>query len=256
MGAAQPVRDGSQTRSDTSAVRIGLLLPDVLGTYSDSGNATVLAKRLEWRGVATTVVPVRLGEPVPASLDLYMLGGGEDDAQALAAARLRASPGLRKATARGSVVLGICAGFQILGRRFTTSDRVEHTGLELLDAATVPGTRRAVGEVVAHVDATLGGQPLTGFENHQGHTELGPDGRPLGRVTRGVGNGDGTEGALSGRVIGTYLHGPVLARNPALADLLLSWVLGTPPRPLELPEVTELRRERLAHDRVGIRARS
>src|SRR4051812_3820957 len=131
-----------------SKIEIGLILPDVLGTYGDSGNATVLCKRLQWRGIDATVLPVRLGEATPSSLDLYVMGGGEDDAQALAADYLREDRGLRVAAARGAVVFGVCAGLQVLGRSFTTSDGVEHSGLELLDVTTKPGQRRSIGEVV------------------------------------------------------------------------------------------------------------
>ena len=226
-----------------SHVRIGLVLPDVLGTYSDAGNATVLRKRLQWRDVDATIVPIRLRDDVPSSLDLYLLGGGEDEAQALAAARLRSAGGMQEAARRGAVVVGVCAGLQVLGNRFLTSDGVEHSGLGLLDLDTRPGERRAVGEVVAR--SPLLEAPLTGFENHRGVTTVGEGSAPLGDVVRGTGNGDGTEGAVSGHVLATYLHGPVLARNPALADLLLTWVLGTELSPLDMPEVTDLRRERL-----------
>jgi hypothetical protein len=231
-----------------SSVRLGLVLPDVLGTYSDSGNATVLAKRLRWRGIDATVVPITFGDPVPSSLDLYLLGGGEDEAQALAAAQLRAHQGIQRAVDGGAVVVGVCAGFQVLGTSFTTSDEVRHQGLGLLDVVTIPGKRRAVGEVVVRV---ADGEPLSGFENHLGTTKIGPGSSPLGQVVKGVGNGDGTEGAVSGHVLATYLHGPVLARNPSLADLLLGWVLGSPPAPLPLAEVNELRRERLSSGKFG-----
>lgn len=227
-----------------STVRIGLLLPEVLGTYGDSGNAQVLCKRLQWRGQDAEVVPISLSSPVPSTLDLYLLGGGEDGAQVLAADFLRAATGLRRAAAAGTPVFGVCAGLQILGTRFHGSDGVDHSGLGLLDATTKPASRRAVSELVASPE--LFDAPLTGFENHQGETTRGPDSAPLGRVVRGTGNGDGTEGAVTGHVIGTYLHGPALARNPALADLLLSWVLGHPPKPLELSEVEALRAERLS----------
>lgn len=226
-----------------SLVRIGAVLPDVLGTYSDAGNGTVLRRRLQWRGFDATVVPIRFDDEVPCSLDLYLLGGGEDEAQALGAEQLRKHPGIQRAVERGAVVLAVCAGMQVLGNRFTTSDGAVHPGLGLLDLDTVPGKQRAVGEVITRSDLLDG--PLTGFENHQGKTTVGAGSQPLGRVSTGVGNGDGTEGAVTGRVLATYLHGPVLARNPALADLLLSWVLGTELAPLELPEVTTLRQERL-----------
>ncbi|MFF4596022.1 type 1 glutamine amidotransferase [Amycolatopsis sp. CA-161197] len=244
--------DPARTPRD-SALRIGLVLPDILGTYSDAGNAQVLRRRTQWRGIAATVTEIRHGEPVPSSLDLYLLGGGEDDAQALAVNHLRAHPGLQHAVARGAVVFGVCAGFQILGTEFTTSDGVTHTGLGLLDAGTAPGKRRAVGEVVVDVAAELGTEPLTGFENHLGRTRIGPGSRTLGSVRAGTGNGDGTEGALTGRVLGTYLHGPALARNPALADLLLGWSLGAPPAALPLPEIGALRQERLRAAKRGPR---
>jgi len=221
----------------------------VLGTYGDSGNAQVLCQRLRWRGFDAEVVPVGLGEPVPSTLDAYLLGGGEDGAQALAAAHLRKYPGLRRAVAAGAVVFGVCAGLQVLGTRFRGSDGVDHEGLGLLDLSTEPGERRAVAELTATSSALLGREPLTGFENHLGVSKLGPDSEPLGQVQRGTGNGDGTEGAVTDRVVGTYLHGPALARNPALADLLLSWTAGHPLGPLPLPEVDRLRGERLATPR-------
>jgi CobQ-like glutamine amidotransferase family enzyme len=236
-----------------SAIRIGLVLPDILGTYSDGGNAQVLERRSRWRGIDATVTEIGYGEPVPSALDLYLLGGGEDEAQSLAAARLRADPGVQRAAARGAVVFGVCAGLQVLGTEFTTADGVRHRGLGLLDAVTAPGRGRAVGEVVVEVGPDLGAEPLTGFENHLGRTRVGPGSRPLGRVLAGTGNGDGTEGAVTGRVLATYLHGPVLARNPALADLLLGWVLGAPPPALPLPEVGALREERLQAARRGPR---
>ncbi|MEV4144965.1 glutamine amidotransferase [Amycolatopsis sp. NPDC049691] len=227
-----------------STVHIGLLLPEVLGTYGDSGNAQVLCQRLRWRGFDAEVVPVGLGEPVPSTLDLYLLGGGEDGAQALAAAHLRK---YRRALTPASVVFGVCAGLQVLGTRFRGLDGVDHDGLGLLDVTTEPGERRAVSELVA--TSTQLGEPLTGFENHLGVSKLGADSKPLGHVVRGTGNGDGTEGAVTDHVVGTYLHGPALARNPALADLLLAWTAGHPLPPLDLPEVDRLRGERLTATR-------
>ncbi|HEY2060814.1 MAG TPA: glutamine amidotransferase [Amycolatopsis sp.] len=236
-----------------SVLRIGLVLPDILGTYGDSGNAQVLQRRLQWRGITATVAGFDHGETLPSSLDVYLLGGGEDDAQTLAVSRLRARPGLHEAVARGAVVFGVCAGLQILGTEFTTTDGERHAGLGLLDAVTQPGPRRAVGEVVVDVGPELGTEPLTGFENHRGRTRVGGGSVVLGSVRSGVGNGDGTEGAVNGRVLATYLHGPVLARNPALADLLLAWALGTPPSALPLPEVGSLREERLRAAKRGRR---
>jgi lipid II isoglutaminyl synthase (glutamine-hydrolysing) len=147
------------------------------------------------------------------------------------------------------VMFAVCAGFQILGHRYPAAG-TERAGLGLLDVDSVrTDDARAVGELLADpIPASLDGTdvgPLTGFENHAARTRLGPAARPLGAVRSGVGNGfDSLEGAVQGRVIGTYLHGPALARNPALADLLLSWVVGEL-TPLAVDEVDQLRRERL-----------
>jgi CobQ-like glutamine amidotransferase family enzyme len=228
-------------------VTIALLYPELLGTYGDGGNAAVLAQRLRWRGFDARVVDVHAGEPVPRSCHLYLMGGGEDAPQTLAARELRAGPALTEAVEAGSAVLAVCAGLQVLGNRFAGMDGKPHDGLGLLDCETHrdDGPRR-VGEVVVVPDAELGLPDLTGYENHGGVTTLGPDARPLGRVVVGHGNdgGDGSEGIVTGRVVGTYLHGPVLARNPALADHLLASVLG-PLEPLDEPEVEALRTERL-----------
>ena len=215
-----------------SAVRVALLYPELLGTYGDRGNARILVQRLVWRGVPAELVEASWGEPVPTSCDIYVVGGGEDSPQASAAAALIAEGALDRAVGGGAAVLGICAGFQILGHSFFGPDGAARAGLGLLDCTT---TRRAspriVGEMLVEANPEVGGgrgaEPrlpaLSGYENHAGLTDLGPGATPLGKVDVGVGNGDGTEGAIGGRVVGTYLHGPVLARNPALADLILSW---------------------------------
>jgi CobQ-like glutamine amidotransferase family enzyme len=227
-------------------IAIAGLYPELLGTYGDGGNVEVLAQRLRWRGVDVETVTVAAGEPVPESCDLYVLGGGEDGPQTLAAQELAASGALNRAVDRGAAVLAVCAGFQVLGTTFVGPDGRPHAGLGLLDCTTRRGSgRRRVGEIVVTPEAFPLPQ-LTGYENHQGVTRLGSGCRPLGRVVSGNGNdsGDRSEGAVDGKVIGTYLHGPVLARNPALADLLLSWAAGTL-APLDDTEVEELRDERL-----------
>jgi len=231
-------------------VRIGLVLPDVMGTYGDSGNAVVLRQRLRLRGIDAEIVEITLSDPVPESLDLYALGGAEDYAQRLATKHLLRYPGLQRAAERGAPVLAICAAIQVLGHWYETSagERVE--GVGMLDVTTSPQEVRSIGEVTG--EPLLDGltQPLTGFENHRGGTTLGSGARPLSRVTKGAGNraGDGHDGAVQGSVVATYLHGCCLARNPELADHLLAKVVG-PLAPLELPEVELLRRERLAAPR-------
>lgn len=232
------------------SLTIVVVHPDLLGTYGDGGNGLVLAQRARWRGVAAELVEATSDLPLPSG-DLYCLGGGEDAAQTASAERLRAEGTLERAVERGGTVLAVCAGYQIAGRSFAAADGRPLPGVGLLDVTTAKGTgRRAVGEILA--EPMEGGLPvLTGFENHGGLTTRGPDTAPLARVTAGVGNGDGTEGAVCGRVVGTYLHGPVLARNPALADLLLSWVIGHPLGPLDDAEEATLREERIA----AVRAR-
>jgi lipid II isoglutaminyl synthase (glutamine-hydrolysing) len=231
-----------------SALRLVWVYPDLLSTYGDRGNLLVLERRARLRGIATESVCVNSDQPVPRQADIYLLGGGEDLPQILAARRLRADGGLAAAASAGAVVLAVCAGYQLVGTEFAGEDGQPLPGLEILDISSGRGQRRAVGEIVADVDESLGIPRLTGFENHQGVTRVGPGARPLARVRTGVGNGDGTEGAYAGRTLGTYLHGPALVRNPALADLLLGWAAGSLP---ELPDTAEewgrrLRDERLA----------
>jgi lipid II isoglutaminyl synthase (glutamine-hydrolysing) len=229
-----------------STVRIGLVLPDVMGTYGDSGNAVVLRQRLRLRDIAAEIVEVTLADAVPNSLDLYTLGGAEDYAQRLATRHLVQHPGLQRAAARGTPVLAICAAIQVLGHWYETSSGERVDGVGLLDATTSAQAARTIGEVVSTPLLTGLTAPLTGFENHRGGTVLGAAASPLGAVKKGAGNraGDGVDGAVQGSVIATYMHGPCLARNPELADLLLSNVVGEL-APLELPEVELLRRERL-----------
>lgn len=227
-------------------VRIAVLLPDLLGTYGDGGNAVVLEQRSRWRGInSETITVLSSSTAVPEQCDLYLIGGGEDIAQHAAVRFLSQSAGLLRAAERGAPVLGVCGGLQVLGRDFTTGDGVRHEGLGLIDATTQPGDARAIGEISIDSELEDVGM-LTGFENHLGRTTLGPGTRPLGWVHRGIGNGhDGAEGAVQGHVVCTYLHGPVLARNPRLADLLLGWAVGSPLAPLPEPEVVaELRAER------------
>ena len=230
-----------------STVRIGLVLPDVMGTYGDGGNAVVLRQRLRLRGFDAEIVEITLSEPVPSSFDLYTLGGAEDYAQRLATRHLIRYPGLQEAVSRGAPVLAICAAIQVLGHWYETSAGERVDGVGLLDLVTAPQPVRTIGEVVSRPLLEGLTQPLTGFENHRGGTVLGPSAKPLGAVTKGAGNraGDGFDGAEQGSVVATYMHGPCLARNPELADVLLSRVVGEL-APLNFDEVAVLRRERLA----------
>ena len=233
-----------------STVRIGLVLPDVMGTYGDGGNSVVLRQRLRLRGFAAEIVNITLDDPVPSSLDMYTLGGAEDYAQRLATRHLIRYPGLQEAAAKGAPVLAICAAIQVLGHWYETSAGERVDGVGMLDLTTSPQPKRTIGEVVSRPLLPGLTERLTGFENHRGGTVLGAAARPLAKVITGAGNrdGDGVDGAVQGSVVATYLHGPCLARNPQLADHLLSCVVGEL-APLDLPEVARLRRERLAAPR-------
>ena len=245
---------GAKTKRDPargqSALVIVIVHPDLLGTYGDGGNGRILANRALWRDEQVELVLAPSDQPLPISGDIYCLGGGEDGPQ-LRAMQCLNDGRLGLAVDAGATVLAVCAGFQILGRSFPSAEGTEHHGLGLLDVKTVRfAGARAVGEMtsMSAVESLAGPLPvLSGFENHQGHTLLGSEVQPFGRVQRGIGNGEqGLDGAVSGRIIGTYLHGPVLARNPALADALLERALGKQLTALEDGEERALREARLA----------
>lgn len=211
-----------------STVRLCHLYPDHLNIYADRGNIAVFRRRLEWRGLSLEVFEAGLGHPIPADCHLYYLGGGQDRDQMLVAEDLahKADP-LRQAADDGAVVLGVCGGYQLMGHGYTGSNGQRIPGIGLLDLETAAGGSRLIGDVV--LDVTLNGQTrmVVGYENHAGRTYLGGGCTPLGHVRRGHGNngGDGCEGAVAGRRVGTYLHGPLLPKNPWLADTLLGWAL-------------------------------
>jgi CobQ-like glutamine amidotransferase family enzyme len=219
-------------------IRIGLVYPQLLGTYGDRGNADVLAWRLRRRGHRTQVVELPAPRAIPAGLDAYLLGGGEDLNQAVAVELLRGRPGrgLRAALAAGAPALAVCGSLQLLGDSYLDAAGRRQPGLRLLDLETVASGPRCVGEVVARMpDGAL----LTGFENHGGRTRLGPTAEPLAGVLQGHGNNgeDHTEGARRGNLLATYLHGPILARNPALADAIASTMLQRRGEPTALPPI-------------------
>ncbi len=216
-------------------LRVCALYPDLMNIYADRGNLLVLEHRCRWRGIRFTVSASGLGEALdPDAHDLYYLGGGQDRDQRLCAEDLieNKRDGLHEAAARGAVVLGVCGGYQLLGRSYTLGDE-RIPGVGLLDVETVrEDGPRLIGNIAIEValeDSDGGrGRVLAGFENHGGRTYLGDGQQALGRVMRGHGNDgrSGAEGARRGGTIGTYLHGPLLPKNVWFADWLIARALG------------------------------
>ena len=215
---------GAASAGDAPDLVVVHLYPDLLMTYGDRGNVLTIARRAEWRGFRVRIEGVTRGEPFPARTDLIVIGGGSDRVQVLVGADLLARRAqLGELAASGTVILGVCGGYQLMGHRYTAVDGHEVDGLGLLDVTTIAGSDRIVGRV--HARASFDGSTfeVVGFENHAGRTLLGPQAGPLASVGKGQGNNgtDGTEGAVQGGVVGTYLHGPVLPTSPAFADALL-----------------------------------
>jgi CobQ-like glutamine amidotransferase family enzyme len=211
-------------------IRVGHLYPSYLNIYADRGNIAVLARRAAWRGHELEVAAIGMNDPVePGAHDLFYIGGGQDREQALVARDLAGKEGLVEAVEGGAAVLAVCGGYQLLGRFYRERSGKELPGIGLLPLHTVAGERRMIGDVLLECELAPGRRrTLAGFENHAGRTILHEGAEPLGRVIAGFGNDgeSGFEGCRAGRAIGTYLHGPLLPRNPWLADWLLAEALA------------------------------
>ncbi|MGI8571315.1 MAG: type 1 glutamine amidotransferase [Solirubrobacteraceae bacterium] len=207
------------------------LYPDLMNIYADRGNLLLLERRCRWRGIGFELTAAGLGEPLDPAADLYYIGGGQDRDQRLCALDLAESKreGLHAAAEREAVILGVCGGYQLLGRSYQLGGE-SLPGVGLVDLMTVRAEGpRLIGNVAIEVELTPGDRRvLAGFENHGGRTHLGPGTQPLGRVLNGHGNNgaDGWEGIRLGTVIGTYLHGPLLPKNAWFADWLIRTALG------------------------------
>ena len=230
-------------------IRVGHLFPEYLNIYADRGNIAVLARRAALRGHKLDVAPVSVGDEVrPGEHALLYIGGGQDREQALIAPDLAGkAAGIEAAVGGGAALLAVCGGYQLLGRGYRGRHGASMPGIGLFPHETVAGERRMIGDVLLEAELVPGERrTIAGFENHAGRTRLDPGAEPLGRVVAGFGNDgeSGYEGARVGRAIGTYLHGPLLPRNPWLADWLLAQALahatgGEPPELAPLPDRLE-----------------
>jgi lipid II isoglutaminyl synthase (glutamine-hydrolysing) len=225
-------------------IRVGHLYPEYLNIYADRGNIAVLERRAAWRGHELEVEAIGMDESVPpASHDLYYIGGGQDREQALVAGDLARKDGLLESVEAGAALLAVCGGYQLLGRFYRERSGAELPGVGLFPLYTIAGERRMIGDVLLECELTPGQRrTLAGFENHAGRTILDAGAEPLGRVVAGFGNDgeSGFEGCRVGRAVGTYLHGPLLPRNPWLADWLLAAALAHGTGTAETPELDPL----------------
>ncbi len=242
-------------------IRVGHLYPDYLNIYADRGNIAVLARRAAWRGHELEVSAVSVGDDLhPGEHDLLYIGGGQDREQELVAQDLvTKGEGVLGAVEDGAAVLAVCGGYQLLGRSYRDLQGADLPGVGLFPHETVAGDTRMIGDVLLECELEPGvRRTLAGFENHAGRTRLDEGAQPLGRVVAGFGNDgeSGWEGCRVGRAVGTYLHGPLLPRNPWFADWLLAQALAH--RLGEAPTLEPLEDdlEREAHTVSARRARA
>ena len=238
---------------------VGHLFPDYLNIYADRGNMAVLDRRAAWRGHELEVAAIGAGDELRPA-DLYYIGGGQDREQELIAPALAAhGEALRAAVDDGAALLAVCGGYQLLGRFYRDQSGGELPGVGLFPLHTVAGERRMIGDVLLECELEPGERrTLAGFENHAGRTYLDEGAEPLGRVLAGFGNDgeSGYEGCRVGRAVGTYLHGPLLPRNPWLADRLLAHAIAHRTGEVLAFEPLEDDLEAQAHEVASTRART
>lgn len=230
------------------------LYPDLMNLYGDRGNISVLVKRARWRGINVRVIPVSIGDNIPSNIDIFFMGGGQDREQRLLAPDLVKKKGdkLREFAEKGIVFLGICGGYQLFGHYYKPKDNPRLDGIGIIDVYTEAGDKRFIGNILVK-SKLIGYEDLTlvGFENHSGRTYLGKNANPLGNVIKGYGNNgeDKSEGAWQKNVFGTYLHGPLLPKNPWFADLLIERALSNKYGDIKLSPLDDTL-ELKAHERV------
>jgi CobQ-like glutamine amidotransferase family enzyme len=232
MSDPSPISPGDRPR-----VRVLHLYDRYLNIYADRGNMQVLTTRAAWRGIELTVSGLEPGETfTPGEFDLLYVGGGQDRDQQMIAERMSQDlgPAIKAAVEEGTALLAVCGGYQLLGSHYLDTTGVHQPGVGLFDLSTTAGDTRLIGNVAIEAELpAIGARAATtatiaGFENHAGRTELGSTARAFGKVLHGNGNdgSSGLEGCRLHHAIGTYLHGPLLPRNPELADLLLAAALA------------------------------
>jgi len=211
---------------DLPPLRIAHLWPRLLNVAGDGGNLMAIESRSRWRGIRFETVAIETGDPVTdfTGFDIVLVHGGQDVEMLLVAKDLAArAPALREAADAGVVMLAVCAGLQLFGHVYAPSTGESMEGAHILDLETRAGSQRFMQHAACEVTIDGHTDTVVGFENHSGVTELGPGLQPFGRVIAGAGNNgrDGLEGARRDNVFATYLHGPVLPKNPWLADVLV-----------------------------------
>ena len=245
-------------RDDVKPLTIVHLFPELLNLYGDGGNVIALTRRLQWRGLPVEVREIGMGDAMDfTQADIVFIGGGADREQMIVKdAMVARKSELSAYVADGGVLLAVCGGYQFLGHSYAMDDVVVE-GLGVIDMETVRGEGRLIGNAVIQSDICAA--PIVGFENHGGRTTLGPDAKPLGRVlgkTFGNNGEDGFEGVHQGNLIGTYLHGPLLPKNPQVADYLIAQAYDRRGDVLELApldDAIELEANRVMAKRLDVR---
>lgn len=206
-------------------IRIGHLYPDLLNLYGDRGNIACMMQRCKWRGIGAQTIEFELNDAIDfEKLDIVLLGGGSDREQRIVCQKLKEiQPDFKAYVEDNGVVIAVCGGFQLLGNYYKTDEGVIE-GLKLVDLYTEQEEGRLIDNIVLQSD--LFEMPVVGFENHGGRTYIN-DNKPFGKVLYGSGNNgkSGEEGVIYKNVIGTYLHGPLLPKNPHVCDWLIEKAL-------------------------------